>query len=55
MANNEHIRYKKVELLIKNKTNLDKVEYSDCWLEMHNNYLLIKTFNGTGNSFTTKF
>lgn len=50
----QDIRYKKVELLIKNKTSVDRLEYEDCWMKLHYNYLLIQTYNGTGNSFTTK-
>jgi hypothetical protein len=51
------IRYKKVELLEKvspNTLSVIKIEYEDCWVEIVNNFILIKTFNGTGNSFTTK-
>ncbi len=51
------IRYKKVELLEKvspNTLSVIKIEYEDCWVEIINNFILITTFNGTGNSFTTK-
>lgn len=52
------IRYKKVELLEKvspNTLSVIKIEYEDCWVEIINNFILIKTHKqGDGNSFTTK-
>jgi predicted nucleic acid-binding OB-fold protein len=56
MGSNQHIRYKTVELLEKispNNLSVIKIEYKDCWIEVVNNFIFIKTHN-EGNSFTTR-
>jgi predicted nucleic acid-binding OB-fold protein len=56
MTINPDIKYKTVELLEKhpNAVSVNRIEYNECWVEIISNKIFIKTFNGTGSSFTIK-
>ena len=54
---NPNIRYDIIELLERTSPNtisVTKINYKECWGKIENNFIFITTYNGEGNSFTTK-